>query len=114
VCSSDLVSHVLDRGLRDVSAGRVDLASIAAGAAGLRSALAGDPPGPDSLHGGAAELAGRILDEAALALAKLSSEGWASLLGPVGPGERDRLGRSAVADRGLGSGCSARLVDRFF
>ncbi len=108
------VSLVLDRGVRDVSAGAADLAAIAAGAEGLRSALTGGAAAPHLLRGAADALAGRILDEAALTLEKLSSDGWASLLGPAGSGERDRLGRSAVVNRASGPGCSAALVDRFF
>jgi hypothetical protein len=108
------ISLVLDRGVRDVSAGAADLAAIAAGAAGLRSALAGGNAATHWLRGEAEALAGRILDEAALTLEKLASDGWASLLGPTGSGERDRLGRSAVVDRASGPGCSAALVDRFF
>jgi hypothetical protein len=103
---------VLDRAIRDVSAAAADLESIAAGAAAARTDVLGDAVPPSAGAGGRA---GRILEEAALTLERLESEGWASVLGPTSPRDhRGRLGRSAVADRARGSGHSADLIDRFF
>jgi hypothetical protein len=103
---------VLDRAVRDVSAAASDLASIGATAATMRSAFLGNTPG---LLGPFEAQAARILADAVTTLEKLASEGWSSLLGPSGTREQgDRLGRSAVVDRGHGSGASAPLVDRFF
>jgi hypothetical protein len=105
--SGSPVSLVLERGeLASVSAASSDLATATAVAKAVRAAFAAG-----SLSSDAQENAGRILTEAEETLARLASEGWASLLGPAR--ERDetgRLGRSAVVDRDL-EGSSGTILD---
>lgn len=64
-----------------------------------------------AVHGDAEELAGRTLRAADAVLARLSAEGWGSLLGPAGrAAEGERLGRSAVVERADGPTSGARLL----
>ena len=101
---------ILDRAVRDVAGASNELRAVATSADALREGF-----WPEQRLGStAADEAARILDEAAATLARLDTEGWASLLGH-GAGERaEGLGRSAVADRATGSGASVGFVDRFF
>ncbi|MFI5258470.1 MAG: lysine 5,6-aminomutase subunit alpha TIM-barrel domain-containing protein [Candidatus Limnocylindrales bacterium] len=85
-----------------------DLAAAARTAAAVRSSL-----GDGALHGDARELARQTLRVAAAVMDRLAGEGWASLLGPVGPDpDRERLGRSAVVDRADGPDSGARVLQR--
>jgi len=64
-----------------------------------------------AVHGDAEELAGRTLRAADTVLARLSTEGWGSLLGLAGgAAEGERLGRSAVVERADGPTSGARLL----
>jgi hypothetical protein len=83
-----------------------DLAAVARTARALRATLS-----DGALHGDAEELAARTLAAAGSTLERLSSEGWASLLGPADLGANDgRLGRSAVVERAYGPTSGARLL----
>jgi hypothetical protein len=83
-----------------------DLAAAARTAGALRATLS-----DGALHGDAEVLAARTLRAASAALERLSSEGWASLLGPADLGANDgRLGRSAVVERADGPTSGARLL----
>jgi hypothetical protein len=84
-----------------------DLAAVARTAAAIRAMLS-----DGALHGDAEELAARTLRAANLTLERLSSDGWASLLGPADLGASDgRLGRSAVVERAEGPASGARLLN---
>jgi hypothetical protein len=80
----------------------------AAGAAArvLRSSM-----GDGTLHGDAATLADRTVAVAKATLDRLASEGWASLLGPIGTDDAERFGSTAVVERATGPGSSAALLE---
>jgi D-Lysine 5,6-aminomutase TIM-barrel domain of alpha subunit len=83
-----------------------DLASAAGAARAARATLS-----DGALHGDAVQLAARILHVADQVLAKLSAEGWGSLLGPAGGGpDMERLGGSAVVERSDEPTSGARLL----
>jgi hypothetical protein len=89
-----------------VSAMAGDLAAVSRTAAAIRAALS-----DGVLHGDAEEMVARTLRAASLTLERLSSEGWASLLGLGDLGAGDgRLGRSAVVERAEGPMSGARLL----
>jgi hypothetical protein len=91
-----------------VATASADLAGAARMACTLQAAL-----GDGSLHGDTAELAARVLRAAREVLARLSAEGWESLLGPAGHGaDGDRLGGWAVVERDGGPTSGARLLTR--
>jgi len=89
-----------------VGAVAAELRAAARTAAALRSSLS-----DGALHGDSAELAGQTLRAAAAVLAKLSGDGWPSLLGPAGQDpDRERLGRSAVVERADGPDAGAGVL----
>jgi len=80
----------------------------AAGAAArvLRASM-----GDGTLHGDAATLADRTVAVAKATLDRLASEGWASLLGPIGTDDFERFGSTEVVERASGPGSSAALLE---
>jgi hypothetical protein len=105
--SGSAASLVLAPDLRGrIGAGASDLASAASAARAVRSTI-----GDGALHGPAVERAARTLRAADAALARLSTEGWGSLLGPDGRGaDGERLGRSAVVERADEPGSAEGLL----
>ena len=98
---------VVDPCLPDkVATAAANLAAAAGTARALRLTLS-----DGAVHGDAEELAGRTLRAADAVLARLSAEGWGSLLGPAGrDADGERLGRSAVVERADGPTSGARLL----
>jgi hypothetical protein len=105
--SGAAASLVVEPDLRGhVATVAADLASASRAAGAVRSSL-----GDGELHGGALELAQRILRVADAVLIRLGSQGWESLLGPDGrEADGERLGRSAVVERADGPLSGARLL----
>ncbi len=90
----------------NVAAVAAEVRAAARAAAALRSGLS-----DGAIHGGAADFAARTLWTATAVLARLSGEGWASLLGPAGQDpDRERLGRAAVVERTDGPDSGAEVL----
>ena len=108
--SGAAASLVVEPDLRGhVATVAADLASASRAAGAVRSSL-----GDGALHGGALELAQRILRVADEVLVRLASQGWESLLGPDGrEADGERLGRSAIVERADGPLSGARLLKDF-